>query len=96
VEYDSTVHCSLEECREAATYKIAAPWANGPFSELKTYGFACGGHVREVFRDAEGRWLEYEPVRGETVQELGVFHFEPGAGDRRLARDRDLEQSLRT
>lgn len=93
---ETAVRCSVEGCNEPATYKIAAPWADGRFSELKSYGFACADHVEEVFRDAEARWLEYEPVRGETIHDVGIFRFQPGIGDRRLERDRDLEENLKS
>jgi len=68
------------------------PWKGGGFSELKTYGFACGDHVRDVLRDAEARWLDYEATPDEVVGYLAIFHFEPGVGDRRLARDYELEE----
>src|SRR5436309_2830954 len=66
----TTVRCSLSECREPANYKIAAPWSDGSFSELKTYGFACSNHLGPVFRAAEERQEEYPPAPGETVEEL--------------------------
>jgi len=34
----TVVRCSLPGCEDAATYKIAAQWSGGSFSELKTYG----------------------------------------------------------
>jgi hypothetical protein len=86
------VLCDMPGCGEPATHKIAAPWKGGGFSELKTYGFACGDHVRDVLRDAEGRWLDYEPTKDEVVGYLAIYHFEPGVGDRRLIRDYELEE----
>jgi hypothetical protein len=88
------VRCSEPGCEEPAEYKIAAPWNDNRFWELKTYGFACPDHVREVLRGAEARWLEYEPVKGETVHELGIYRYVPGTPDRQLERDRDLEETL--
>ena len=93
---NTTVKCSLPECREPASYKIAAPWSDGTFSELKTYGFACQDHVRDVCREAEVRWLDYEPVAGEAVERLGIFRFAVGRGDRQLERDRELEEMFLT
>lgn len=90
------VGCSIEGCGEPATYKVAAPWRGGTFVELKTYGFACGGHVRAVLADAEARWLDYEPTRDEVVGYVNVYRFEPGRGDRGLVRDEDLEDELRS
>ena len=51
----TVVRCSAPDCREPATYKIAAPWSDGRFSELKTYGHACPEHLGTVFRAAEQR-----------------------------------------
>ncbi len=47
----SIVGCSLAGCKEPASYKLAAPWSDGSFSELKTYGHACADHLgRRVSR----------------------------------------------
>jgi hypothetical protein len=92
---ETVVECSVGGCGGPATYKVAAPWGDRRFRELKTYGFACDDHVGEVFRDAEARWLEYEPVPGEIVQEVGIFRFGPSVGDRNLERDYELEEGLR-
>jgi hypothetical protein len=91
---DRVVRCSAPDCPEPATHKIAAPWSDGRFTELKTYGFACLDHVRDILRRAETRWLDYEPVPGEKVYEIGIYRFEPGKSDRQLERDRELEDSL--
>jgi hypothetical protein len=89
------VRCSEQDCEEPAVYKIAAPWSDGRFKELKTYGFACTDHLRDVLRSAEARWLDYEPVKGEIVQDIGIYRYEPGKSDRQLRRDEDIEDSLR-
>lgn len=90
------VKCSEPECGEPAVYKVAAPWSDGQFSELKTYGLACREHIHDVLRSAEARWLDYEPVRGEVVQDVGIYIYEPGKFDRELQRDWDLEETLRS
>jgi hypothetical protein len=92
---DRVVRCSRPECREPATYKVAALWSDRRFPELKTYGFACADHVEDVFRDAEARWLAYQPDPDERLQEVGIYCFEPGRSDHDLERDRALEESLR-
>jgi hypothetical protein len=92
--YERVVRCSEPGCEEHAVYKIAAPWSDGRFNELKTYGFACSDHVRDVLRSAEARWLDYEPVTGEVVQEIGIYRYERGKSDRQLQRDQDIEDSL--
>jgi hypothetical protein len=90
------VRCFGHDCEEPAVYKIAAPWSDGRFSELKTYGFACADHLKDVLRSAEARWLDYEPVKGEVVQDIGIYHYEAGKKDRQLQRDEDIEDSLRS
>jgi hypothetical protein len=86
----------MPDCDEAAEYKVAAPWSDELYQGLRTYGFACREHLRAVFQDAEVRWLEYEAVPEERVDELGVFRFEPCKGDRNLVRDHELESILRS
>jgi len=75
-------------------YKIGAPWTDGRFWELKTYGFACAEHLREVLRSAEIRWLSYEPVPGESVHDIGIYRYETGKSDRELQRDLDIEDAI--
>ena len=91
---ENVVKCSEPECAEPARYKIAAPWTDGQYKELKTYGFACEAHLRDVLRSAEIRWLDYEPVRGEAVHPIGIYRYEPGKRDSELVRDEDIEESL--
>lgn len=87
------VHCDAPDCETPAEYKIAAPWSDreGRFWELKTYGFACRKHLRDVLRSAEARWLDYEPVPGEVVDYIGVYRHIPGIKDRNLERVDDLD-----
>jgi hypothetical protein len=93
---ERVVRCFEKGCPEAATYKIAAPWRDGRFSELKTYGFACNDHLKDVLRSAEARWLAYEPVPGEVVEDIGIYRYETGKSDRQLKRDRDVEENIRS
>lgn len=83
---ETVVRCSQPGCGEPATFKVAAPWSDQRFWELKTYGFACREHVRDVLRSAEARWLDYEPVKGEVVGYLGIYEYEVGRKDRELVR----------
>ncbi len=94
MDTENVVRCSEPDCGEPAVFKIAAPWTDGRFRELKTYGFACEEHVRDVLRSAEVRWLNYEPVRGEAVHEIGIYRYEPGKRDAELVRDSDIEESM--
>jgi len=89
------VSCSVPDCTEPASYKIAAPWSDGSFSELKNYGHACADHLREVFNAAEQRREEYIPSTGETIEEIGIYRFEQGRRDRQLQRLWGLEDNYR-
>jgi hypothetical protein len=90
------VRCSLPHCHEPAAYKIAAPWSDGSFSELKAYGFACSDHLGPVFRQAESRQQDYQPLPSETIEELGIYKFEQGRRDRQLQRLWGLEENYRS
>jgi hypothetical protein len=92
----TTVRCSLAGCHAPAAYKIAATWSDGALSELKSYGFACADHLGPVFRDAEKRHLEYHPVTGESVEEIGIYKYEQGKRDRQLHRLWGLEENYRS
>lgn len=92
----SLVRCSLEGCREPASYKIAAPWTDGQFTELKTYGHACTDHIGAVFAEAEQRREAYQPLPGETVEEIGIYRYEQGKRDRQLQRLWGLEENYRS
>lgn len=90
------VHCSLEGCDAAASYKIAARWSDGVFAELKTYGFACSDHLGPVFQRAEARQHECRRAPSEVVEELAIYRYESGKRDRQLQRLWGLEENYRT
>jgi hypothetical protein len=92
----TTVRCSLSDCLEPATYKIAAPWTDGSFSELKTYGYACSDHIGLVFHEAEERREAYPPTPGETIEEIGIYRYQQGKRDRQLQRLWGLEENYRS
>jgi hypothetical protein len=92
----TVVRCSLPHCEEPATYKVAAVWSVGSFSELKTYGFACSDHLGRVFREAEQRHSDYQPAPGETIEEIAIYRFEQGKRDRQLQRLWGLEENYRS
>ena len=89
------VECSLPGCDEPASYKIAAPWSDGRFTELKTFGHACADHLGMVFTESEQRRREYPPTIGETVEPIGIYQFEQGRSDRQLQRLWGLEENYR-
>jgi len=42
------VKCSHPGCQAEATYKVASPWQEGPFAELRTFGYCCPAHGEKV------------------------------------------------
>jgi hypothetical protein len=82
--YHRPVTCGTPGCDRPAEYKIAALWSAGRFSELKTYGLACGDHYAQTFRDALGRRKAHTPSAGESVGDVAVFRLERGQPDRSL------------
>ncbi len=90
------VQCSFRGCKEPAAYKIAAPWSDGVFTELKSFGLSCPDHLGGVFRDAEARCKEYQPTEAETVGTIGIYKFEQGKRDRQLQRLSGLEENYRS
>jgi hypothetical protein len=90
------VLCSHPDCRQSASYKIAARWSDGQFAELKTYGFSCSEHLGPVFRESEQRRSDYNPSPGETIEELAIYRHEPGKRDRFLQRLWGLEENYRS
>ena len=73
------VECSVPDCHESATHKVAAPWSYGRFSELKTYGLACDDHEPTVLETALKRRKHYTVEPGEVVEEIAVFDYTPHA-----------------
>jgi hypothetical protein len=70
---ETVVRCSHAGCHQPATHKVAAPWRDGRFSELKTYGFACPSHSEAVVADAVRR-RESQPVSpGELVGHVSTY-----------------------
>lgn len=90
------VRCISPSCEENAVYKIASPWSDGVFNELKSFGFACADHLGPVFRAAEDRRKAYHPSPGEVVGEIGIYKYEQGKRDRQLQRLSGLEENYRT
>ena len=91
----TVVGCSVAECDEPASYKIAAPWSDGSFTELKTFGHSCADHLGKVFRDAQERRQDYAPAPAETVEAIGIYRYEQDRRDRQLQRLWGLEENYR-
>ena len=90
------VHCSHEDCREPAAYKIAARWSDGRVAELKTYGFACSDHVGAGFSRFRAAPAGIRPAPGESIEEIAIYRYEPGKRDRFLQRLWGLEENYRS
>ena len=70
---ETVVKCSLPGCEQVAATKIAAPWKDGRFAELKTYGYACSGHAASMIERAgkRARPTHFEP--GETIGMISSY-----------------------
>jgi hypothetical protein len=90
------VRCSLPQCRNSATYKIAAPWSDGHSKELVTYELACVEHFAVAFREAERRKRSYPQSAEEKVGELGIYRWEPYRRSAPLLRLLGLEATCRS
>jgi hypothetical protein len=90
--YKRVVPCGVPGCKRRAAYKVASPWSDGSFIELKTYGLTCSDHLRKVFREADRRHKVYCPRQGETVEAIGIYRYECGKADRDLERLWGLEK----
>jgi hypothetical protein len=90
------VPCSLPDCCNSASYKIAAPWSNGQSQELMTYELACVEHFAIAFREAERRKHAYPPSSLEEVGEVGIYRWQPSSPSAPLLRLRGLEATCRS
>jgi hypothetical protein len=90
------VPCGTPGCQKPATYKIAAPWSDGRFTELKTYGLACLDHFGQMFRDAQSHRRAYSPTAYETVGEIGIYRCGKGHASLPALRLKGLEETCRS
>lgn len=72
----TVVGCSTTGCSEPAVAKVAAPWSYGRFHELKTYGFACAGHLTECVQRAQAK-RKPRLDQGEEVGAIGTHPMSP-------------------
>lgn len=71
----TVVRCSNPGCRAEAEVKIAAPWKDGMFSELKTYGYSCPEHAGAVVAIAEKRPKPGHLSPGESVGAIAAYEL---------------------
>ena len=88
------VFCSSRDCKNLATYKIAAAWSDGVVSELKTYALTCEEHLRDWFQRACETQKGCRLTAGETLERPGIFHLCRGQRDQSLERLSVLERKL--
>lgn len=69
----TVVRCSNPGCRAEAKAKIAAPWKDGAFAELKTYGYTCPEHAEAVVAYAQQRPKPTRFSPGETVGPISSY-----------------------
>ena len=69
------VKCSMPECPEKATIKVAAPWKRGEFTELTTYGYACTDHSDSVLSYAQRRPRSRHLAADETMGEITSYRL---------------------
>jgi hypothetical protein len=94
--WDTTVYCSHPGfSTRPATYKVAAEWTGGEYSELKTYGFADDACLPLVYQAAVERVARFHSCEGETLGELRIYRLDTKRPDAALERAIDLEASLR-
>jgi hypothetical protein len=91
---DYPVLCEGPNCRQLATYKIAARWTDGQTSELKTYGLACESCLATLYNDSIKRQLTARTLPGEVGERPGIYRLHGGERDRDLVRMNELETSL--
>lgn len=78
--------CSCQDCREAAVYKVAAPWSNGTHRELKNYGLACESHRDAQLARGQQHRQGLKLADGETIGQVGVYKLVSGKRDAELPR----------
>jgi hypothetical protein len=71
----TVVRCSNPGCRAEADAKIAAPWKDGAFSELKTYGYSCGDHAEAMIAYAHRRPKPALLSGGESVGAIAAYEL---------------------
>jgi hypothetical protein len=85
--------CSDPEFRkEPATYKIAAEWTGGGFTELKTFGFANDACLDRVMRAAIERAKKIRLAEGESLGSMRIYRLDATKHDYELTPAPELEK----
>ncbi len=88
------VFCYTKDCKNPATYKIAARWSDGVVGELKTYGLCCATCLLTWFQRGCQRQQACHLTAGETLDPPGVWLLRRGERDQALQRLPELEANL--
>jgi hypothetical protein len=73
--------CVVPGCGKLAVYKIGATWSNGRITELKNYGTSCEEHRTALEERARTTSRKLHLAEGETLGDVTVYQFVPGARD---------------
>jgi len=76
--------CDAEDCERDARFKVAAPWSDGTWTELKNFGVYCEEHAEEELQAARERIRGIHLATGETVGEVQLYKLASGCRDREL------------
>lgn len=88
------IYCYTRECRNKATFKIAAQWSDGLRRELKTYSLCCEACLPDWFQRTRAKQPSCRLAPGETLEPAGIYRLQSGRRDVGLDRLIDLEQQL--
>ncbi len=89
------IACGCPGCRKSATYKLAARWSDGRFSELKTYALSCLDHFGLLYREALLHRAAYPPAPGELLGEVGIYRCGKGTSSEPVTQLRVLEERFK-
>jgi hypothetical protein len=78
--------CDTPGCGRDAIYKIAAEWSYGKLSELKNYGMACEGCVKDRLELASRQRERIQLAEGEQLGAVAAYRLMPGVRDRELSK----------
>lgn len=88
------IHCSTQDCKNVAAYKVAARWSDGVVAELKTYALACPACLEAWFRKSRQKQAACRLTTNEKLDPPGIYSLQRGQRDQRLERLKELEEKL--
>jgi len=76
--------CQAPGCQQPAVYKVAAPWSDRHWTELKNYGVSCGAHAQEQLEAARQKQRDLHLAKGEQVHQARLYRLDIGRRDAEL------------